>query len=76
MTKSGTSRRLTIRPYKFIILILITFALAVQETKMFDPGTWEIKLWKIFFSASEFAIVFECNVQFVLRLPVNSHLMV
>jgi len=43
---------------------------------MFGPGTWEIKLWKIFISASEFVIVFECKVQFVSRRPVNSHLMV
>jgi hypothetical protein len=76
MTKSGTSQRLTTRPYKFIILILITIAPTVQVTKMFGPGTWEIKLWKIFISVSDFVIVFECKVQFVSRRPLNSHLMV
>jgi len=43
---------------------------------MFGPGTGKLNSGKIFISAVEFVIVFECKVQFVLRLPLKSHLMV
>jgi hypothetical protein len=76
MTKSRLTRRLAIRYYKFIILILITFVPKIQVTIIFGFCTLGIKLWKIFISDFEFIVLVECKVQFVSHCPVDCHLTV